>query len=205
MAERVIDLLESIEVNEQHADRRAAGARPLERRAKLISKEAPIRQPRQTVVVCKLSYLIFCMLALGDVLNDPMYRHGATRFVAIDLGFDMYDPDLPVWPRYPTFEFHLSGAGECLAKQHLNARALVFDGARPHEPVGQAVFLLRQARDWEALFRKLDPTRRDVPFPASKTRNLLCLRQLRTTFGKLFAHARGADHVAQPFGKQRPL
>jgi hypothetical protein len=138
------------------------------------------------------------VLALGNVLDDAVHRYSAAAFVAIDFGFHVHDPDLAVGPRNPALELHLPGAGECLAKQHFDARTLVLDDPRPHKPIGQPVILVRQAGDRKAFFRQLHPTRRDVPFPAAKARDALRLGQLSAAFGQFLAHARRADHVAQP-------
>ena len=112
----------------------------------------------------------------------------------------MHDSNLAVGPRNPALELQLARTGERFTKQHLDARTLILDDSRPNEPIGQPVVLVRQAGDRKTFFRQLHPTRRDVPFPTAEARDPLRLGQFGAAFGQFFAHARGADHVAQPLG-----
>ena len=56
---------------------------------------------------------------------------------------------------------------------------LVRDHARPDEPVGDRLVLVRQPRDREALRGELHGARRDVPVPVAETRDALGLGELR--------------------------
>ena len=176
VAERVVDLLETIEIEEQHADSRTARARALECGLELVAEEAPVRQPGEAVVVGELPDLVLGLLAFGDVLDHAVHRDRPAPVVAIDLALDLHDPHLPGRPREPALEVHLTVAGKRFAEQHLDARTFILDHARPDEPVRQSVLLLRQPGDREALLGKLDPARGDVPFPAAEPRDALRLR-----------------------------
>jgi hypothetical protein len=78
MAQRVVDLLELVEVDEVNGERTPAPQRG-DRRVHLVPEEGAIGQVREDVVARQLVDLGLCSLALGDVLeqhNGAAPRHG---------------------------------------------------------------------------------------------------------------------------------
>ncbi len=120
MAERVVDLFEAINVDEQHSHVGAMRARALQTRRKLIAKITAIRQPGQAVVVGKLPDLVFGMLAVRDVLDHPVHRGDATMLVAIHFGFHVHHPYLAVRPRHAALEGQQAIALDRFAIEHLH-------------------------------------------------------------------------------------
>src|SRR5260370_1370442 len=69
MAERVVDVLESIEVEEQHAEHPLIATRGEQGLAQAVSEKAAIRETGQRVVECLVFEGVGVCLALGDVAH----------------------------------------------------------------------------------------------------------------------------------------
>ncbi len=70
MAERVVDLLELIEIDEQHGAGLARMPRGSQRLVDLVAKVSPVRQAGERVVARHVADLGLGVLALGDVLDQ---------------------------------------------------------------------------------------------------------------------------------------
>ncbi len=67
VAERVVDRLEAVEVDEVQRERAVAPTPPRQRLAQPLSQQRPVRQVGQRVVVREMAEPLLCRLALGDV------------------------------------------------------------------------------------------------------------------------------------------
>ena len=70
MAERVVDVLESVQVDEQHGKVAVVAARVLNREVEDLAEHGPVRQRGQGIVVREELDALLVQLALGDVLAD---------------------------------------------------------------------------------------------------------------------------------------
>ena len=70
MPQRVVDDLETVEIEEQHRQRPVGPARPRERVLQALQEQCAVRQPREHVVVRHELQLLARLAALGDVADD---------------------------------------------------------------------------------------------------------------------------------------
>jgi hypothetical protein len=84
VAERVVDALEVVEVEEQHAEHQPASLRVLDRRAQPVGEHAPVAEAGQRVVVREEPDLFLGAPPLGDVLR------GALEFARLSVGADRH-------------------------------------------------------------------------------------------------------------------
>ena len=70
VAEAIVDVLESVQVHEQHADLVAAVPGAFYFPINPLQKRLPVRQPCQAVKKRQLEDFLFCRLALGDVTRQ---------------------------------------------------------------------------------------------------------------------------------------
>src|ERR1700674_1645193 len=72
MAERIVNLLELVEINKQESAMTAA-PRERERPIHLLTEEGPVRQASQRIIARKVADLGFRVFALGNVFHQD-YR-----------------------------------------------------------------------------------------------------------------------------------
>ena len=107
VAERVVDVLEVIEVEQQQPDLVAGAARAGERGVEPVVEQRPVGQAGEAVVVGEVPKALLDVAPLGDVLADP--EQGDDLAVVVDLAARL-GPDMPLRPvRRPDTE--LEGRG----------------------------------------------------------------------------------------------
>ena len=84
MAERVVDGLEVVEVEEQYGDARSGPAARNESPLHAIDEQGPVGELREAVVKRLVLELFFEELLLGDVVNDALEDKGTAGHVADD-------------------------------------------------------------------------------------------------------------------------
>ena len=93
VAERVVDVLEAVEVEHEHGALGAVAARACARAVELLLEAAPVEQAGERVVVGQVLELLLEALALGDVLHLAQDVVRTSVRVAQD-GRRQRDPDL---------------------------------------------------------------------------------------------------------------
>ena len=88
----VVDELEAVEVEEQHADRLPVPLRARERDLQELLEHRAVRQAGQRVVVREERDLLLCLLLLGDVDEEPAPVHRLPVRVVDQVGL-VSDPD----------------------------------------------------------------------------------------------------------------
>ena len=82
MAERIVDRLEMVEVEEQYRELIAAAACQRKQAFELLQQQHAVRQAGQRIVVRQIANPLFCLFALADVehgahaIADAVAHHG---------------------------------------------------------------------------------------------------------------------------------
>jgi hypothetical protein len=79
VAERIVDDLEAVEVEEEHGQARAFALRVRQRDGEAVLEQQPIRQVRQRVVIRQVLDLLLGICALGDVADHADHPAAADR------------------------------------------------------------------------------------------------------------------------------
>jgi hypothetical protein len=72
VTERVVDELELVQVDQEHAHQATLPPRLLDRGLEQVVEEVPVAEPGERVVVGQVAHLLLDELALGDVLHRPL-------------------------------------------------------------------------------------------------------------------------------------
>ena len=195
MPERVVDLLEPIEIEKE--DREAAFPAPgvLQRQVELFHEQPPVRQERQTVVVGQETDLALDLLAVRDVLRRPEHADGGAVLVENHLGLFMDGTLRSVREDDAEVEAVRTHVAQSL---HHGARHRVLVG-------GVHALQLRVARrrpvsrvDPEQTVHLLRPVQLagfQVPLPVAEPRESLRLGEPLLALQHLVERAPGAQHV----------
>src|SRR5262249_36846982 len=87
VAERLVDSLEVVEVEEQHAEKLAAAACRLDRAAQAIAEHPAAAEPGQAVVIGQEADLLLGAPALGHVLRRALQFQRAPVLARDQVGF----------------------------------------------------------------------------------------------------------------------
>ncbi len=85
VAERVVDGLEAVEVEEEHGELRAVAVRLRDGLLDAVAQQHAVGQPRERVVVRHVRDALLGELALGDVIATPITRCARPSGAAMDL------------------------------------------------------------------------------------------------------------------------
>ena len=207
VAERVVDDLEAVEVDQQQRHLVAEAARVLERALGAPDQLAPVRQAGQRVEVGQVADLVFGQAPVGHVLHDAGVADQVAVLVELGLGLDVDDALAAVEQRHRDVGGQHRAVLQHLVQQRAAGRAR--PRRAPCAAGCAAVRLLVRAEAEHAQALRARTARPAVrPLRQSKLpmRARSCARaSLDLLRSSSMPRARGTQQVAQAPGQQAPL
>ena len=98
---RIVDVLEVVEIEEQHRDAGIAAARAIDRSDEPLYQQAAIRQSGQRVVVGEIAQILLVALAFGDVGHHADVVRAQAEMIVHGADFEPAEEFLPVLAPLP--------------------------------------------------------------------------------------------------------
>ncbi len=191
VAKRVVDVLELVEIDQQHPDIAVRPARAAQRRLQPLPHQPAIGQPGQRVMIGHVPHALLGFLLLGDVLQ---HAEGAQDAIAVDLHLAGLAHQPVVAVRIDEGQLDLEGSRGCAAPSRTSSGS----SGGPQGEMRQRQLLigldaLREAIDAVDAVRPAEPLGRDVELPAADLRQPLGLGEQALPAPEL-----AALHLQQP-------
>ena len=204
VAERVVDDLEAVEVDQQQRDLVAQAAAVLERALGAPDQLAPVRQPGQGVEVGEVADPVLGEAPVGDVLDDAGVADQVAVLVELGLGLDVDDALAAVEQARVDVGREHGAAVHRAVRQLEEGLALVFRDHAQQAAEGRLV-ARAEAEHAQPLDREDRAVLAAPPVEAAHAREVLRAREARLAALELDPRPRRAQQVAQPPGEQAPL
>ena len=204
VAERVVDDLEAVEVDQQQRDLVAEPAAVLERALGAPDQLAPVRQAREGVEVREMADPVLGKASVRDVLDDAGVADQVAVLVELRLRLDVDDALAAV-----------DEAGVDVGREHrasvdravgeLQEGLALLLRHHPQQAAEGRLVARAEAEHAQALDREHRAVLAAPPVEAAHAGEVLRARQARLAALELDAGARGPQQVAQTPGEQAPL
>ena len=204
VAERVVDDLEAVQVDEQKCHAVAQAPRMLQCALAAPDQLAPVGQAGQRVKVGQVSDLVFGIAAVGHVLHDAAVAMQPSVLVELRLSLDVDD----ALPAVGQHHIHVGVQHRRVRQdllEHAHQHAAVFLGCHAQQRAEGRVLVGAEAEHAQPLHRELRAALADAPVHTAHARQVLRACQARLAALELHLRARRAQQVAQSAGQQGPL
>ena len=205
MALGVVDVLETIKVDEQGGQRRAGAARLLDRGTEAFTENAAVWQSGKAVELGKRADVLLGFARLGHVLQRSGHQGDPAGAVAFSLGLDVEMDDAAVLGACADVEIRLSAIADQYRQSMAQPRQVVVVNDGLEHLHRERSARIRHPEQRKANLGAGHKVRHMIPLPDAQACDALGACQHGAVALELLASARRAQQVAGPLGQQHPL
>ena len=205
VAQRVVDALEAVDVEQHHREHLAAPTRPRQGAVELLVEPGPVGQARQAVVVRQVPHPFFGLAPFGHVLHGALHQCKAPALARSGLGSNLHHPHTAVRTRERLL-FLEAAAGARHAEQAApQPLAVTFGHARKECREGRHVLCLSVNQDAARLDRALQLVVLGIPVPTAQSGHALCVGHATAARFHVGKGARRTQDVADAVRQDFPV